>query len=82
MLLKILADLFIIAGCNGAGKTIRRYYSGLKNFLNLYKDKVDYWILIDNSKTVPTLIAEGWQTKLYQVIDFDKWESINKLVQE
>ena len=40
---------------------VRRYYAGLKNFLNLYKDQVDYWMLIDNSGTAPKLIAEGRQ---------------------
>ncbi len=38
---------------------IRRYYSGLKNFIDLYKDQVDYWMLIDNCTTEPQLIAEG-----------------------
>ncbi len=38
---------------------IRRYYAGLRNFINLYRDRVDYWMLIDNSQTEPLLIAEG-----------------------
>ena len=58
---------------------VRRYYSGLKNFINLYKDKVDYWMLIDNSQTDPKLIAEGRQSELHQVQNLDKWTLINKL---
>ena len=58
---------------------IRRYYAGLKNFINLYKDDVDYWMLIDNSKTEPELIAEGRIKEQPQVLNMEKWEIINKL---
>lgn len=58
---------------------IRRYYAGLKNFVDLYKDKVDYWMLIDNSKTEPELIAEGRMEEQMQVQNLEKWEIINKL---
>ena len=59
----------------------RRYYAGLNNFINLYKNKADYWMLIDNSKTEPELIAEGQESELYQVHNFNKWSVINKLVE-
>lgn len=59
---------------------IRRYHAGLKNFINLYRDKVDYWMLIDNSGTEPELIAEGRNAEKHQVIDSEKWIIINKLV--
>ncbi|MGI8633951.1 MAG: zeta toxin family protein [Segetibacter sp.] len=58
---------------------IRRYYSGLKNFIDLYKDQVDYWMLIDNSNTEPQLIAEGRIEEQQQVQKLEKWEIINKL---
>jgi predicted ABC-type ATPase len=58
---------------------IRRYYAGLKNFINLYKDQVDYWMLIDNSKMEPELIAEGRIEEQPQVLNLEKWEIINKL---
>lgn len=60
---------------------IRRYHSGLRNFVNLYRDKVDYWMLIDNSQTEPQLIAEGRSSEGYQVVDEAKWQTINKLVE-
>ena len=60
---------------------IRRYYSGLKNFIILYKDKVDYWMLIDNSKAEPELIAEGRRFEGEWVINLEKWETINKLIE-
>jgi predicted ABC-type ATPase len=60
---------------------IRRYFSGLKNFINLYKEKVDYWILIDNSGTEPELIAEGRILNRVQITDEKKWKLINKLIE-
>ena len=37
---------------------VRRYYAGLKNFVTLYKDIVDYWLFFDNSKPDQELVAE------------------------
>lgn len=59
---------------------IRRYFAGLKNFINLYKDKVDYWMLIDNSGTKPELIAEGRNLLEHQIINAEKWTLIKTLV--
>ena len=59
---------------------IRRYYSGLRNFFSLYKNIVDYWMVIDNSITEPELIAEGWQSDKQNVHNLEKWKIINKLV--
>ncbi len=61
---------------------VRRYYTGLRNFLTLYKDEVDYWMLIDNSQTEPELIAEGWRYERYQLLNVEKWEIINKLFED
>lgn len=61
---------------------IRRYYAGLKNFINLYSDRVDYWMLIDNSQTEPQLIAEGRGSKNCQITCEAKWQLINKLVED
>lgn len=63
--------IVIIAGPNGAGKTTfareflpfeairRRFASGMRNFLGIYRERVDYWQWIDNSGTVWKLIEEG-----------------------
>jgi predicted ABC-type ATPase len=59
---------------------VRRYRAGLKNLINLYKDKVDYWLLIDNSKTEPEIVAEGQGTKEYQIWNEQKWAMIQNLV--
>jgi predicted ABC-type ATPase len=37
----------------------RRFASGMQNFMQLYKYKVDYWQWLDNSGDEPQLIAEG-----------------------
>ncbi|MEO6404462.1 MAG: zeta toxin family protein [Ferruginibacter sp.] len=63
-----------------SGTIIRRYYSGLRNFITLYKDKVDYWMLIDNSSTEPELIAEGKKSGEFHTNNEEKWLFINKLV--
>lgn len=59
---------------------IRRYYAGLKNLINLYKDKVDYWLLIDNSKTEPEVVAEGQGIQEYQIKNAQKWTIIQNLL--
>lgn len=67
-------------GHNIPGETIfRRYYAGIKNFLFLYKDKADYWLLIDNSRTVPDVIAEGQNKEQVKVYRSEKWSTFNKL---
>lgn len=37
----------------------RRYSAGLKNFFNIYMPIVDYWMLVDNTRTPRTIVAEG-----------------------
>ena len=62
---------------------IRRYHTGLKNFITLYKDKVDYWMVVDNSKTEPELIAEGRREVMtIQVHNLEKWAIMNKLLEK
>lgn len=57
----------------------RRYQAGLRNFLHLYKRRVDYWLLIDNSQTNAELIAEGQSTPTETIVDLPKWHIIHKL---
>ena len=58
---------------------IRRYYAGLRNFIHLYKDVVDNWMLIDNSNAQQIIIAKG-QKEQVQIINSEKWLIIHKLV--
>lgn len=61
---------------------IRRYFAGLNNFINLYRDKVDYWMLINNSKTELELIAEGKLELPNQIHNNETWNLINKLTDD
>lgn len=61
---------------------IRRYYSGLRNFINLYKGNVDYWMLIDNSKITPELVAEGRNREQEHIVNLNKWVIINQLIKD
>lgn len=61
---------------------IRRYFAGLNNFINLYSDKVDYWMLINNSKTELELIAEGKLGLPNQIHNNETWNLINKLTDD
>lgn len=49
----------------------KRYYLGINNFFNLYKDIVDYWTLVDNASTPRVLVADSdniYNNELYQII--------------
>jgi predicted ABC-type ATPase len=37
----------------------RRFAAGLRNFRDIYRQRVDYWQLFDNSGDLPVLIEEG-----------------------
>ena len=37
----------------------RRFEAGLRNFLELYRHRVDYWKLYDNSGPTPRLVDQG-----------------------
>jgi len=37
----------------------RRFFNGMRNFLDLYRHRVDYWQWFDNSGVQPRLLAEG-----------------------
>jgi len=37
----------------------RRFATGMRNFLETYRHRVDYWQLFDNSGSTPQLLDEG-----------------------
>jgi len=37
----------------------RRFAAGMRNFLDIYRQRVDYWQLFDNSGATPQLLDEG-----------------------
>ena len=57
----------------------RRYHKGLRNFLFLYTKKADDWVIIDNSKTNPEIIAKGYGNEQLYIKNSDKWKIIQTL---
>ena len=86
-----MPNLYIIAGCNGAGKTTASFTilpeildckefvnAGLKNFFGLYKDIVDNWMICDNSDAIPIIVATGSVDLSFSVFNHDLWNKINQ----
>lgn len=40
----------------------RRFDAGMRNFLDVYRQQVDYWMWFDNSGSKPLLLDEGHNT--------------------
>jgi predicted ABC-type ATPase len=57
---------------------LRRYKRGLFNFLNLYKDFVDEWYLLDNSEPDRELLARGKLGKQDIIFNTIKWQIIQQ----
>lgn len=55
----------------------RRYKSGLFNFFNIYINKVDNWMFVDNSETATRIIGERFIEKI-NVYDIKLWEQLKK----
>ena len=53
----------------------RRYKTGLKNFFNLFLDKVDNWLFVNNSGDAYEVVAEG---TLYDetIHNLKQWEQL------
>ncbi len=49
---------------------IRRYYAGIKNFKELYKDRVDSWTLVDNSMNPRWVVADN--KAIYDQVTYDR----------
>jgi len=59
----------------------RRFVRGIYNFFNLYMPMVNSWMLFDNSKARPTLIAKKKNGHV-EAINSDLFEMIKKGVKE
>lgn len=51
----------------------RRYYRGISNLLNLYAPIVDKWIVIDNTRTKPNIIAKGSAEEDNTILNSELW---------
>lgn len=75
-----MPNLYIISGCNGAGKPedtiIRRYQGGLTNFFKIYQPICDTWVLVNNMYPDPIFVAKGSLAKEERVYDEFLWNKI------
>lgn len=55
---------------------LRRYKAGIYNFKELYASIVDYWILVDNSKSPFEIVANADSADKPQVYNTDTYETI------
>jgi len=73
----------IIAGGHSIPENVirRRYWSGMRNLFNIYIPLSDRWLLINNSDTPSSLIAEGSgmkETKIYNKRDYEKLKKLSQ----
>ena len=66
--------LYIIAGCNGAGKTTA-------SMTNLFLNEVDSWMIYDNSDNDREEIAVGAK-EIIDIINSVKFETIKSYVRK
>lgn len=57
---------------------IRRYQGGIRNFFKIYQPICDNWLLINNMRETPLLIARGTLAYSGDVFDDLLWEKIKK----
>jgi len=55
----------------------RRFFRGFVNFLNLYEPIFDSWMMFDNSKEKPRLIAKR-KNGLINVVDHVLFKEVSK----
>ncbi len=58
----------------------RRYFSGIHNMLNLFIQKVDYFLFYNNSEKEADLIAEGFSENEINIVDEITWEKLKSLI--
>ena len=73
--------LYIIAGCNGAGKTTASMTILPKALFNLFMNEVDSWMIYDNSDNAREEIAVG-SKEISDITNFAKFETIISYVRK
>jgi predicted ABC-type ATPase len=59
----------------------RRYTRGIQNFMSVYKQEVDNWLLLDNSESESTIIADSYNQK-EQIFDIKLWNNFKSIINE
>lgn len=58
----------------------RRYLAGLRNLFNIYVDKVDEWMLVENLHTPGIIIASGGIARATAICDVELFEKVKSYV--
>lgn len=58
---------------------VRRYFTGLKNFLTLYLPLADTAIILDNSSEKRKLIARKRNSSSIDILETEKWKQIESM---
>ena len=74
--------LYIIAGCNGAGKTTASMTILPKALFNLFMNEVDSWMIYDNSDNAREKIAWGSISDERVVLNELKYKIIQSYVRK
>jgi len=56
----------------------RRFHRGLRNFLDIYREKVDYWTLLDNSGDYWKIVAVKDKQFGQRIFDTDIWQNLEE----
>ena len=54
----------------------RRYKSGMRNFNNIFRNIVSSWVIYDNSKNIPILVAKKDSESNIEVFNVEKFKLI------
>lgn len=61
----------------------RRYRAGAKNFMLMYRPVCDYWMVIDNSKSPMSMVANGYPEETTEnIFEKETWEQLNAFINE
>ncbi|WP_246029388.1 hypothetical protein [Pedobacter nototheniae] len=78
-----MPNLYIISGCNGAGKTTASFtvlpeMLNCREFVNVdnFSAVSDYWLIINSSDSDLQFIAEGNLNKEITIFEKDIWQNL------
>ena len=54
----------------------RRYIAGIRNLFRLFMNKVDYWVIYDNSEYPAVLVAAGGKEDKVNIMSESKYKVI------
>ncbi|MBQ8606631.1 MAG: zeta toxin family protein [Bacteroidaceae bacterium] len=61
---------------------IRRYWAGINNLFDIYTDKVDYWLLVNNTQGESVYIAEGGKNLSINIFDLETYNNVKTICQK